>query len=98
MYKCIDGNNNVCCIKRIQLNKASGVAADMHLEMIQQEIYLLQNLMHPRVISFYGYFYTSDNKYIHIVMEYATHGALSKLIAERLTEKKPLDESVSVIC
>lgn len=63
--------------------------------MIQHEIYLLQNLMHPRIISLHDYFYSKDCKYIHIVMEHAVHGPLSKLITDRHIENSYFDETVS---
>lgn len=63
--------------------------------MIQHEIYLLQNLMHPRIISLHDYFYSKDCKYIHIVMEHAIHGPLSKLITDRHIENSYFDETVS---
>lgn len=72
------------------------MAADVHFEMIQQEIYLLKNLVHPRIISLYAYFYSNDGKYIHIVMEYAEHGSLSKLIADKTLKNQRFNENVRV--
>lgn len=96
MYKCIDDNNNVHCIKKIKLINTSSDTTNVHFELIQQEIYLLQNLTHPRIIKFHGYFYTQDiDKYINIVMEYASFGPLSKLIAERFSQRLFLEENVS---
>lgn len=95
VYKCIDDNNNVRCIKRIKLINTSNVATNAHFELIQHEIYLLQNLMHPRIISLHDYFYSKDCKYIHIVMEHAIHGPLSKLITDRHIENSYFDETVS---
>lgn len=91
MYKCIDDNNNVRCIKKIQLIDTSNVAT--HIEMIKQEIYLLQNLAHPRIIGLYEYFCSdNNNECIYIVMEYASRGSLSKMLNEQQTF---FDESVS---
>lgn len=70
------------------------MAATVHLELIQQEIYLLQNLSHPRIISLYNYFFSNDGKYIHIVMEYARNGPLSKLIATKLSNDEAFEENV----
>lgn len=96
VYKCIDDNNNVRCIKKIQLVDSSDVATNAHFEMILQEIYLLQNLTHPRIIKLYEYFYTEhEDKSIHIVMEHAEFGPLSRLIAERNAQRKFFDENVS---
>lgn len=94
MYKCTDDNNNVRCIKHIQLKDTSNVAVTgTHFEMIQQEIYLLQNLAHPRIIGLYEYFCTDNEcKNIYIVMEYASHGSLSTLINNQLNF---FDENVS---
>ncbi|XP_055324406.1 uncharacterized protein LOC129578992 [Sitodiplosis mosellana] len=86
VYKCMDDNNNVRCIKKIQLVDASDVVTNAHFEMIQQEIYLLQNLAHPRIIGLYEYFCSNtDNKCIYIVMEYASNGSLSKMINDQQT-------------
>lgn len=95
VYKCVDDNSNVCCIKRIKLINTSNAATNAHFEMIQQEIYLLQNLMHPRIIGLHDYFYSKDCKYIHIVMEHANHGPLSKLITDKYDGKSYFDEFVS---
>lgn len=72
------------------------MAADVHFEMIQQEIYLLKNLVHPRIISLYAYFYSNDGKYIHIVMEYAEHGSLSKLIGDKILKNQRFNENVRI--
>lgn len=73
------------------------MAADAHLELIQQEIYLLENLAHPRIISLHSYFYSNDGKYIHLVMEYARNGSLCKLIAAQAADNKRFTEKVSDI-
>lgn len=65
--------------------------------MIQQEIYLLQHLAHPRIISLYEYFCSKDNSVVYIVMEYASFGSLSKMIAHRHTKMDFLPEHVSKI-
>lgn len=94
VYKCVDGNNNVRCIKQIKLVNTSNALAATHFEMIQQEIYLLQHLAHPRIISLMEYFCLSNNDDICIVMEYASYGPLSKMIAERNVQKDFLPEYV----
>lgn len=73
------------CVKKIQLAVTSDVATNtQHFEMIQQEIYLLQNLAHPRIIGLYEYFCSdADDKCIYIVMEYASNGSLSKMINDQ---------------
>ncbi|XP_031620172.1 serine/threonine-protein kinase nekl-2-like [Contarinia nasturtii] len=93
VYKCMDQNNDMRCIKQIKLNNASDDAASKHLGMIQREIYLLQNLAHPRIISMYGYFCSeTDDEYVYIVMEYAAFGSLSKIIAENCAQHLFFDE------
>lgn len=92
MYKCSDKNDNILCIKRIKLIESK---ENIHFELIRQEIYLLQNLIHPRIIRLYSYFYSNDGDYIHIIMEYASHGSLAKLIASQLKKDEFLHESVS---
>lgn len=89
----MDSNNNVRCIKKIQLVNASNAVTNTHFEMIQQEIYLLQNLAHPRIIGLYEYFCTdNDHTCIYIVMEFASRGSLSRLINNQQTF---FDEHVS---
>lgn len=88
----MDKNENVVCIKRIKLIKSK---ENIHFELIRQEIYLLQNLIHPRIIRLYSYFYSNDGDYINIIMEYASHGSLTKLIASQLKKDAFLHESVS---
>lgn len=73
------------------------MAADAHMELIQQEIYLLENLAHPRIINLHTYFYSNDGKYIHLVMEYARNGSLSKMIATQAATNKHFSEKVSDI-
>lgn len=63
--------------------------------MIQQEIYLLHNLAHPRIISLLDYFCINDNNDICIVMEFASNGSLSKMIADRSNQMEFLPEHVS---
>lgn len=97
VYKCIDANHNVeCCIKRIKLIETTTAAASTHFDMIQQEIYLLQNLMHPRIIHLYDYFYSNDNAYVYIVMELAAFGSLSTAIAYRRTQMSFFHEIVRI--
>lgn len=62
-------------------------------DQVQQEIYLLQNLKHPRVIKFLQHFYTTNHAYI--VMEYASNGPLSKYLQEKRERKSFLNENVS---
>lgn len=95
VFKCIDANNNIRCIKEIKLVNTSKEIAVAHLQMIQREIYLLQNLQHPRIISLYGYFCTDDSRIIYIVMEYASFGSLSNMIARRHAQMDFLPEFVS---
>lgn len=84
------------CIKRIKLNNGSEAMANTHIKMIQREIYLLQNLAHPRIISLLGYFCSETGyDYIYIVMEYASLGSLSKIIAEQNAKHQFFDEQVS---
>lgn len=94
VFKCIDANNNVRCIKQIKLINVSSVIAIAHLEMIQREIYLLQHLAHPRIIRLYEYFCSNENNAVYIVMEYAAIGSLSKMIAHRHTQMDFLPEHV----
>lgn len=94
MYKCLDRNNNERCIKSIKLIDTVKSVAEAHFEMIQHEIFLLQNLIHPRIITLYSYFYSNDGKYINIVMEYAKYGSLSTLIAGKADKKQQFDEKV----
>lgn len=70
------------------------MAETVHLELIQQEIYLLQHLNHPRIIQLFNYYFSNDGKYIHIVMEYARNGPLSKLIAAKLADNQWFKEKV----
>lgn len=70
------------------------MAETVHLELIQQEIYLLQHLNHPRVIQLFNYYFSNDGKYIHIVMEYARNGPLSKAIATKLADSQRFKEKV----
>lgn len=97
VYKCIDANNNIeCCVKRIKLIETTNMAvANTHFDMIQQEIYLLQHLIHPRIIHLYDYFYSNDNAFVFIVMELAAFGPLSKMIAHRRTQLDFFQEVVS---
>lgn len=99
VYRCIDANNNniECCIKRIKLIQTTNVLASKHFDMIQQEIYLLQNLIHPRIIHLYDYFYSNDNAFVHIVMELAAFGPLSKMIADRRSRMEFFQELVSML-
>lgn len=94
VYKCLDKYANVRCVKRIKLIQTTDIAGDAHFELIQQEIYLLQNLIHPRIIRFYSSFLSNDCDYIHIIMEYAPHGSLAQLIAKQLEADQFLDENV----
>lgn len=97
VYKCRDKNNDECCVKRIELILApNSMPNKTHLHSIQQEIYLLQNLDHPRIISLYSFFYSDDKKFIHIVMEYATLGPLSKLLAQKVAENGIFNETVCI--
>lgn len=97
VYKCFDENNSIRCVKRIKLIKTTDNAATAHFTQIQQEIYLLQNLIHPRIIKLYSYFYSNDCDYIFIIMEYASYGSLAKLIAQQIKEDRFLNEKVSKI-
>lgn len=85
-----------CCIKKIKLVKSSTVLANRHIEMIQQEIFLLHNLIHPRIISLLGYFWSNDNREIFIVMEYASFGSLSMMIGHRRAQMSFFEESVRI--
>lgn len=71
--------------------------ANKHFDMIQQEIYLLQNLIHPRIVHLYDYFYSNDNAFVYIVMELAAFGPLSKMIAHRRTQMDFFQEAVSSV-
>lgn len=86
-----------CCIKQIKLVETTTAVANTHSDMIQQEIYLLQNLTHPRIIHLYDYFYSNDNAFVYIVMELAAFGSLSNEIAYRRTQMQFYDEVVSII-
>lgn len=69
--------------------------ASKHFDLIQQEIYLLQNLIHPRIIHLYDYFYSNDNAFVYIVMELAAFGPLSKMITHRRARLEFFHEMVS---
>lgn len=98
VHKCISANNNVeCCVKRIKIQTINEAVANTHFDMIQQEIYLLQHLIHPRIIQLYDYFYSNDNAFVYIVMELAAFGPLSKMIAHRRTQMEFFQEVVSSV-
>lgn len=92
MFRCADKDGSVCCIKTVKINATTkNYGANDHVE---NEIYLLRNLKHPRIIKFLDAFY-ADNC-VHIVMEYAANGPLSKFLSQKLRQKQYMDESVSV--
>lgn len=74
----------------MKVNHSSHVA---WLEQVQQEIYLLQNLKHPRIIKFLQQFYTTNH--VCIVMEHADGGPLSKFLQQKQMEKSYIDQYVS---
>lgn len=84
-------------MKRIKLIKTSDVTANVHFKLIQQEIYLLQHLIHPRIIRLFDYYYSNDGNYIHIIMEYATRGSLAKFIANKINDNQFLNERVRIM-
>lgn len=95
VYKCQDQNGNNCCIKKIQLNTSSEAIANTHYEQVKEEIYLLKNLKHPRIITMYSHFSIVGDNHMYIVMEYAEQGALAALLAGKRMTKSYLNEYVS---
>lgn len=88
--KCADENGSVCCIKKIKVDRTSQSG---WLEQVEHEVYLLQNLKHPRIIKFLDCFHTTNH--VHIVMELATEGPLSTYLAARRHKREHLDQYVS---
>lgn len=68
--------------------------AGKHTEMIQKEIYLLENLNHPRIIRFLTNFTLRSDNNFYIVMEYACNGSLSKSLVDRRARVQFLSENV----
>lgn len=90
VFKCTDKNGSVCCIKKMKVNRSSHI--ELH-ELVQQEIYLLENLNHPRIIKFLQQFHTTNH--VCIVMEYAEGGPLSAFLQQKQAEKSRIDQYVS---
>lgn len=88
--KCVDKNGSACCIKKMKVNRSS---QSEWREQVEQEIYLLQNLKHPRIIKFLDCFHTTNH--VNIVMELATEGPLSTYLAARRLKRAQLDQYVS---
>lgn len=61
------------------------------LDSVKNEINILEDLCHPNIINYYGYFYDELNCEINIVMEYASGGTLKEIIEKR-KEKFKEDE------
>lgn len=90
VYKCTDKDGSICCVKKMKVNQSLQVA---WYEQVQQEIYLLQNLNHPRIIKFHQQFCTTNH--VCIVMEHADGGPLSKFLVERREQSSYIDQYVS---
>lgn len=86
------------CVKRIPLDSSSSVVRT-HQKHILQEIYLLKNLKHPRIVKMLEYFTESfeGKEYISIIMEYAENGSLASLLSTQKLCKDILREEVKQI-
>lgn len=97
MYKCRNSNGELWCIKRIELSE-NPMTALVQYRQIMQEIYLLKNLNHPRIIKMCEYFIgkEGDHLCVSIVMEYANKGPLSTLILNQKSTGLLFDEKVAL--
>lgn len=97
VFKCKGPNGEDCCVKKISLVKANEATTVQHTDMIKKEIYLLQNLNHPRIIRFLTHFTLPSDNNFYIVMEYASNGSLSKSLVARRARVQFLSENVRSI-
>lgn len=78
-------------MKKIKLHRKN---IQVHLEDIKKEIYMLNSLMHPRIIRYYAHF-IHTNLCANILMEYASKGSLYTLLNKRMKFRRYLTEEVS---
>ena len=66
-------------IKGININK-SAAPKNPHVDNIDREVIIMKQLVHPNIIRLLDLHYT--NNHVYLIMEYATNGDLSQLMAE----------------
>lgn len=94
VYLCNNRFDEKCVIKQISLPHESLESAKQFLKMVNQEIYLLKNLQHPRIIRLINSFLIENGNYICLQMEYAKYGTLKQLIARHKSNKRYFKQSV----
>ncbi|XP_055921008.1 serine/threonine-protein kinase Nek5-like [Eupeodes corollae] len=72
------------CVKQIVMQNPS-----TELKMIREEVYIISQLKHPRIIKFLQSFVQGE--VVNIIMEYASGGTMRTIIENNL--KKPLTQS-----
>lgn len=87
VYRCTDVQNRVCCLKKIALVRPNPRTAAYHRNMIANEIYILSNLNHPRIVRLFTSFQMAKDNHFCITMEYAVNGSLKQFLEQRHKER-----------
>lgn len=72
--------------------KALPVHRDMDLTSISTEIEILHGVNHPNVVRCHGYFLDSNKSAFHLVLDYASKGDMTSIIAKCKSRNRPLSE------
>eukprot|EP00924_Labyrinthula_sp_SR-Ha-C_P004797 augustus_masked-scaffold_1-processed-gene-12.3-mRNA-1 protein AED:0.42 eAED:0.46 QI:0/-1/0/1/-1/1/1/0/491 len=65
--------------------KKINVMEKTHKELALREIHIMEKLIHPNILTLIGYYFSTDNAYINLVIEFAEKGDLHSLLMELIS-------------
>ena len=76
--------------KIIKVSKLS----EQQKKKVINDIEILKKIDHPNIITLNNAYYTSDNKYLHVITEYADGGDLKMKLDEQKSKNEYFDENI----